>query len=169
MITNDAEYDIRFSRLLDKTVLKEWVSHPEVLRWFPMEGEKEIEMMVRNWAGFSRYRSSLTATYDHKPIGMATLFLMPYQKVAHLAMLNIVVAPHMQRKGVGMSLVRNIVHLAKNQFKLKSVHIELVEGCPLIPLLKKQNFTRVFRQEDYFEVNGVKRAREVWEVQIEQA
>ena len=165
LITNEDVYDIRYSRILDKTHLKEWVSHPEVLRWFPMVGEKEIEMMCRNWAGFSRYRSSITATYDHKPIGMATLFLMPYRKVAHLAMLNIAVAPHMQRKGVGTSLIRNIVHLAKG-FKLKSIHLEVMEGCPLIPVLKKQGFYQVFRQDDYFEVDGVKRAREVWEVEV---
>lgn len=165
-ITQDPLYDIRYTRLLDKTPLKEWLMHPNVLKWFPMNDEKEIDLLVRNWIGYSRFLSSLTAVFDHKPIGVATLFLMPYRKVSHLAMVNIVVAPHMQRKGVGTSLVRNLVHLAKETFKLHSIHMEMIEGCPLIPVLKRQNFYEVFKQERYFEVHKERKARVVMEAKL---
>ena len=164
--TSDPNYDIRYTRLLDKPLLKEWVMHPEVLKWFPMNDEKEVDLLLRNWIGYSRFRSSLTATYDHKPIGIATLFLMPYRKVSHLAMINIAVDPRMQRKGVGTSLIRNLVHLAKETFKLRSIHIEMIEGCRLISILEKQGFYEVYRQGHYFDVEGEKRGRVVMEIQL---
>ena len=166
IITGDSRYNIRFTRVLDKGALVDWVKRPEVLRWFPMEGDKEIEMCLRNWIGFSKFQCSLTATFDHKAIGIATLYLMPYKKVAHLAMVNIVVVPEMQKKGVGTSLVRNIVHLAKTKFKLTSLHFEVMEGCDLIPVLEKQGFVQVFRQPDFYTVFGEDVARIVMEVML---
>ena len=165
-ITKDALYDIRYTRLLDKSALKDWVMHPESLRWFPMTDEKQVDLLLRNWIGYSRFNSSLTATWDHKPIGVGTLFLMPYRKVAHLAMINICVAPTMQRKGVGTSLIRNLLHHAKNHFKLQSVHLELIEGAPLIKVLEGQGFYRVFKQDHYYEVEGKMFPREVWEKKL---
>ncbi|MDN3505227.1 MAG: GNAT family N-acetyltransferase [Rhabdochlamydiaceae bacterium] len=166
LITDDPRYSIRYTRVLDKGALVNWIKAPEVLRWFPMEGDKEIELCLRNWIGFSRFQCSLTATFDHTPIGIATLYLMPYKKVAHLAMVNIVVSPNMQKKGVGTSLVRNIVHLAKTKFKLTSIHFEVMEGCDLIPILEKQGFVQVFRQSSFYTVFGDDVARIVMEVQL---
>ena len=56
--------------------------------------------------------------------GIATLFLMPYKKVSHISMLYLIVDPKYQRKGVGSSLLKNIMHYAK-KFKLESIHVSL--------------------------------------------
>lgn len=166
IITDHSSYDLRYTRILDKGSLIRWISHPEVVRWFPIEGEKEKELFLRNWIGFSRFRSSLTAIYDHKPIGMATLYLMPYKKVAHLSMFNMVVDPAFQRKGVGRSLVRNLIHLAKTEFKLLSIHAEIIEGCPLIGLLDSLGFTEVFHQDDFFKIGEEYLPRKVMEIEL---
>ncbi|MCF7806315.1 MAG: GNAT family N-acetyltransferase [Simkaniaceae bacterium] len=163
-LTDSSDYNIRYTRLLDKSSLIGWMSHPEVVKWFPVEQDKEKDLFLRNWIGFSKFGCSLTATYQHKPVGIATLYLMPYKKVAHLAMFNIVVDPYLQGKGIGTSLVRNIAHLAKTQFKLYSIHAEIMEGCLLIPVLQKQGFNEVFRQEDYFKLNDEYYSRIVMEV-----
>lgn len=165
-IVNHPQYAVRYTRLLDKSALINWVSHPDVLKEFPMDNQQEIEIMLRNWIGFSRYQCSLTATYDYKPIGMATLFLMPYQKVVHLAMFNIVVAPHMQRQGVGNSLILHLKQLAKEQFRLTSIHAEMMEDSPLISVLKRNDFYEVFHQEGFFKRGGKMLSRIVMETQL---
>ena len=139
-ITSDPRYDIRYTRLLDKTPLKEWVMHPEVLKWFPMNNEKEVDLLLRNWIGYSRFESSLTAIFDHKPIGIATLFLMPYKKVAHESMFKIVVSPEYQRRGIGSSLLKNIKHLAQQRFRLERLHVEVYAENPLIVVLENKGF-----------------------------
>lgn len=166
MITEETGYDIRYSELEDEKFVIEWLKDPEVRKWFPPTEEKEIDPFVRNWVGFSRHKSSLTAVYQGKPVGIVTLFLMPYIKVAHLCMVYIAVDPAMQRQGVGYSLVKNIKHLAKNYFKLESVHAEVFEGCPAEPLLEKHDFKTVVRQDNFVKLDEGYRQRLIMEVDL---
>jgi RimJ/RimL family protein N-acetyltransferase len=149
-------YDIRYTDLNDAPYLREWLAAPGVLHWFPMSAsqEKEVEDAIQCWIGFSKYRCSLTATIDGTPVGIGTLFLMPYRKVAHHCLFKIVVDPKYQRKGIGSSLLKNLKHLAKTQFRLDLMHIEVFEGNPLISLLKKQDFHEFARQERYVKEDG---------------
>jgi RimJ/RimL family protein N-acetyltransferase len=142
-------YDIRYTNLNDTSYLREWLESPGMLHWFPMEEEKEIEDAIQCWMGFSRYSSSITATIDDVPCGIGTLFLMPYRKVAHHCLFKIIVDPKHHRKGIGSSLVKNLKHLAKQYFHLELMHIEVFEGNPIIPLLKKFDFHEFARQERY--------------------
>lgn len=142
--------DIRYTFVTDITYLRQWINQPEVLKWFPITTEKEIEDAIQCWIGFCRWSCSLTATINHAPCAMGTLFLMPYKKVAHQALFKVVVDPKWQKKGVGESLIKNLKHLAKNYFKLDLLGIEVMEGNPVLSLLKKQGFEEIFRQEDYF-------------------
>jgi len=143
------EFDIRYTYLTDAPYLREWLMKPEVLHWFPMSNEKEIDDAVQCWIGFCRYSCSLTATIGGTPCGIGTLFLMPYRKVAHHCLFKLVVDPVYQRKGIGSSLVRNLKHLAKNYFHLELIHIEVFEGNPLIPFLKKFDFKEFARQDGF--------------------
>lgn len=166
-VTEEATYDIRYSSVADEPFLKEWVLVPEVRKWYPPSSNIDVEGFVRNWIGFSRYKCSLTAVYQNEPVGVATIFLMPYIKVAHLCMLYMVVAPQHQRRGVGDSLLKNIRHLAKTKFpRLESMHLEVFEGSPLIGLLQKQGFHRVVRQDNYVKFSEGFRAREIWEIDL---
>jgi ribosomal protein S18 acetylase RimI-like enzyme len=144
-----AGYDLRFTHLTDGPYLRDWMLQPGVQRWFPISEEKEIDDAVQCWVGFSRYNSSLTATVNDNVVGIGTLFLMPYKKVAHHCLFKLVVDPKYQRQGIGRSLLKNLIHLAKSRFKLDLMHIEVFEGNPLIHLLKELDFHEFARQEKF--------------------
>lgn len=159
-------YDIRYTYLTDITYLRQWVKTPGMLKWFPMESEKEIEDALQCWIGFCRWSSSLTATINHVPCGIGTLFLMPYKKVAHHCLFKVIVDPHWQRKGIGRSLVRNLKHLARNYFHLEMMGTEVFEGNPLITILQENGFNEVFRQERAVKVEGEYKARIFMEAKL---
>lgn len=149
------EFDIRYSELEDGEHLKKWLMHPEDQRWYPMSSPQEVEDASRNWIGFSKFKTSLTATVSSEVCGIATLFLMPYIKVAHHALLYMIVDKKHRRKGIGRSLLKNILHYAKHRFRLESVHVEVFDGCPILPLLEEFRFQEYARQGEYAkEENG---------------
>jgi len=166
-ITKDKEYDLRFSFLIDEDFLCEELKDPDSLKWYPPSTESDIKIFARNWAGYARYSSSLTAVYGKETIGMATLFLMPYVKVAHLAMMYMIVKKKYRNKGVGRSLVRNINHLAKTKFKLESLHVELFEGCPAEHVLQSEGYKKIITQENFVELEGKMKSRMIYEVDLQ--
>lgn len=147
-ITESKEFDIRYTTPADMPILREWLKTDNMLHWYPPCDDLEIENFIRIWIGFSRYNASITAMYKNDPVGMGILYLMPYRKVAHHAMFQIIVSPEYQKKGVGYSLVRNLKHLAK-QFRLEFIHAEILDESPIISLLKTLGFTEFGRQEGY--------------------
>lgn len=159
-------FDIRYTYVTDITYLRQWVKDPKILQWFPMSTEKEIEDSLQCWVGFARWSSSLTATINHVPCGVATLFLMPYKKVAHHCIFKVVVDPKWQRKGIGFSLMKNLKHLAKNYFRLEMINTEVFEGNPLIELLKKHDFYEFARQEKYIKEKGQYLSRILMETRL---
>jgi len=120
-----------------------------MLHWFPPSNAQELENFIKVWMSFSRYSASLTSVYEKTPIGIGTLFLMPYRKVAHQCMFQIVVDPDFQRKGVGSSLIKNLKHLAKTQFRQEYIYAEIFDENPLTVLLNQQGFKEFARQEKY--------------------
>lgn len=158
--------DIRYTFVTDASYLRQWLYQPDVLKWFPVSTEKEIDDAIQCWIGFCRYSCSLTATIDHVPCAIGTLFLMPYRKVAHQALFKVVVDPKWQRKGVGEALIRNLKHLAKNYFHLDMIAIEVFEGNPILSLLKKQGFQEIFRQENFAKAGPKSLARLYMEVPL---
>ncbi len=146
--------NIRYSFTTDIIYLRQWMKAPSVIQWFPITQENELEDALKCWMNFIRLNVSLTATIGTTPRGIATLFLMPYQKVAHQALFKIVVHPEYQKRGVGSSLIKNIKHLAKNYLNLELLAAEVFENNPLISLLKKESFYELFRQEKYAKIEG---------------
>lgn len=151
--------DIRYTRPMDVTYLRQWVQQPEVLEHLPMNNEKEIELELESWMFFCKYQASLTATLNHTPCGIATLSLMSYKKLSHECSFRICVDPKLWNRGIGTSLLKNIKHLAKEYFHLEAIYIEVFEGCPLIPLLKKFGFHEFLRQELYVKTEKGYKAR----------
>jgi RimJ/RimL family protein N-acetyltransferase len=158
--------DIRYTYVTDLGYLRQWMQSPGMLHWFPMKTEKEVEDSLQCWIGFCRWSCSLTATINHTPCGIGTLFLMPYKKVAHHCLFKVIVDPHWQKKGVGETLIKNLKHLAKNYFKLEMIATEVFDDNPIIRLLEKNGFKEVFRQEKYIKENGKYRARVFMEAKL---
>jgi GNAT superfamily N-acetyltransferase len=164
-ITNSSLYDIRYTRLTDISFLKSWLVDPRVIQYFPFNYQQghDIEFFAKNWINFSRFNAAITAVYDCHPVGLATIYLLPYKKVAHIGLIQIVVDPIWQRKGIGHSLLRNLIHHAKNYFKLEFLNIEFMEGHPMISMLCNLGFYEVFRQEGFYKIEGDYKARIVME------
>ena len=92
-ITDEEEYTIRYSEQADLPLLEKWVNHPEVMPWYPVSSAKDVEIITANWIGFSKFKASLTAIYQGKEVGIATLFLMPYRKLVHHALMYFCCCP----------------------------------------------------------------------------
>jgi RimJ/RimL family protein N-acetyltransferase len=153
------EFDIRYTRQMDAVYLKSWLENAQALKYFPMEDAAEIEFSLSYWMSLTKYQCSLTATIQHIPCGVATLFLLPYKKIAHHCSFKICVDPNHWNKGIGTNLVKNVLHLAKNYFHLEAVHIEVFGNNPLIFLLEKMGFHEFARQENYVKIDGLYQRR----------
>ncbi len=155
------EHDIRYSEMEDLQYLKEWFSEPRASEAFPF-GFEEREDALNNWIGFSKYKASLTATMGERPVAIGTLFLMPYRKVAHQASFYLMVAPADRKQGIGTSVIRNLMHLAKSRFSLEALYVELFEPSLLPTILERLSFELFARQENYVHFANQQRARRIY-------
>ncbi|NGX38876.1 MAG: hypothetical protein KR126chlam1_00192 [Chlamydiae bacterium] len=153
-LTESSDFDIRYTTEEDIESLRAWMASPEMLHWYPPSPGDELENFIRIWIGFSRYGASLTALYKDQPIGLFTLYLMPYKKVAHHCIFQMIIDSKHQRQGVGRSLVRNGMHHAKQQFRLEMLQAEIIDHSPIVPLLKSMGFELVTVQEGYVKEEG---------------
>jgi putative acetyltransferase len=114
----------------------------------------EVEDAIRHWIGFSRYKCCLTAVANGVPCGLATLYLMPYRKVSHQCLFSIIVSKDQRGKGVGTLLLNNLIHLAKEQFRLEVLYLEVYDGNPAISLYRKFGFKEVGYQQYFIKEDG---------------
>ncbi len=140
---------LRYTLPEDGVALTHWLNQPGVAHAFPMTDPREVEDSAKHWIGFSRLRSSLTAVHNEQPIGIATLCLMPYQTLSHQCLLSIVVDEAWRGKGVGTLLMNNILHLAKNYFRIEVVYLEVYEGNPAISLYQRFGFQVIGNQKHF--------------------
>ncbi len=150
----ETQVELRYTVMEDAGPLKEWLMEPGILRGFPMLDEPEVDDSVKHWIGFSKYRSSLTATIDGKAMGLATLCLMPYKKLAHQCLVSIIVSKEARNKGVGTILLNNLLHLAKDYFGIEVLYLEVYEGNRAISLYHRFGFREVGFQKHFMKENG---------------
>lgn len=146
------EIQIRYTEAKDEVFLCEWLNNENVNRYLTVQTREEVAEMSRIWNSFYKARSSLTAVVDGEPSGMATLFLMPYKKVVHMAMGYLVVDPKKQDQGIGRDLLKNLIHLAKTYFRLELLHFEVYGDSPVIPMLESFGFKELFKQGEYIKL-----------------
>ena len=161
-LTEEIGYDIRYSNPEDYPFLHKWLA--EMRKWYPISSDKDVELMAKNWIGFYRYGASLTAVYEKKAVGVATLFLLPYRKVMHHCLVYFIVDPHFRGKGIGSSLIKNINHLGQNYFRFDWMNMEVFEGCPAIPVIEKGGYRELYRQEKFVKENEGYSARLFYQI-----
>lgn len=143
------DLEIRYTDLSDGKYLKEWLLDPRIARWFPMDDVAEIDDAVMRWVGLSRYKCSLTAVKNGVVCGLATLYLQPYRKLAHQCELGIVVADNYRGQGIGTQLLKNLAHLAKENFRIELLHLQVYSENPAIHLYERMGFKEFGRQEKW--------------------
>lgn len=131
---------IRFGEDADQKYLIEWLLQPGVLDGFPLNDIREIEDAARIWISYAKHHAVLTALWDGVPCGIANLYLQPYEKMAHQCLFAIIVDEKYRGKGVGAKLMRELMKLAKERFKLEFLHLEVYQGNPAIDLYRRLGF-----------------------------
>ncbi len=154
------ELFVRPTQLEDALELKKWLLDQEVAPYFPMQDQVEIEDAANRWVGFCRYRCSLTAVEDDHPIGLCTLYLQPYRKLMHQSEFGIIVSPTHRGSGIGTRMLKALFELAKRDFSLSLIHLQVYQGNPAIRLYERMGFREFGRQSKWIkESNGSYRGR----------
>jgi putative acetyltransferase len=151
--------EIRYTEAGDAKYLKKWLMEEETSRWFPMYDEVEVDDAVGRWIGFYRYKCSLTAVKDGVPCGLTTLYLQPYRKLAHQCEFGIIVGDGYRGQGVGSELLKNLMVLAKENFRIELLHLTVYAENPAIRLYRRFGFREFGRQSHWIKEDGAYVAR----------
>lgn len=152
---SDNPVGVRFTQLDDGKYLKAWLEDNRVHRWFPMHDTPEIDDAVQRWVGFSRYRCSLTAVIKGVPVGIATLYLQPYRKLAHQCEFGIIVDPDYRNQGIGKLLIEQLEKLAKETFKIELMHLQVYQDNPAKRLYDRMGYKTFGDQSKWIkEIDG---------------
>jgi len=140
---------IKKSVLDDIQYLRKWLSESDTSRWYPMCNEREVEDAARFWISFVKYKAVLTAYYNGEVAGIVNLYLQTYQKLKHQSLLAIIVKSDLRGKGIGSMLLKEIEKLAKDQFNIKFLHLEVYEGNPAIKLYERHGFVKYGKHPNF--------------------
>lgn len=150
---------VRAAIATDHAYLVEWLQQPNVLQWFPLSDLREIEDAVRIWMSYATHGAVLTVLWDGVPCGISTLYLQPFKKLAHQCLFAIIVDERYRGKGAGTLLLNQLIKLAKEQFKIELLHLEVYEGNPAIRLYEKLGFSKYGCQRHFIKEEGHYRAK----------
>lgn len=140
---------IRLTEEQDAAYIKKWLSASNIMQWFPLQDEKEIDDAVRIWISYVKNKSSLTALWDGVPCGAAVLNLQAFGKLAHTCLLTIIVEESKRGLGIGTVLLEELEKLARNEFHLDILHLEVYEDNPAIKLYQRMGFATYGRHEHF--------------------
>lgn len=147
---------IRLSQDDDSKYLLKWLDDEEILRWFPMCNKMEIEDAVRIWMSYTKYKAVITAEWEGTPCGMANFYIQSYKKLAHQSLFAIIVGKEYRSKGIGTALIKELIKLGKENFKLKILHLEVYKGNPAQKLYERLGFVEYGVHKKFLkDLNGV--------------
>ena len=132
--------EVRYSVEEDGDYWAKWLLDPDVERFYPMDTESERAESVKRMQSFCKYRSALTGIYEGEVAGIAYLNLHPYRKIAHHALFTIIVDPAFRGKGIGQHLLLHLEQLARDNFRLESLHLEVYQGNPAVRLYRRMGY-----------------------------
>ena len=74
--------------------------------------------------------------------------------------IGIIVSPEHRGKGIGTLLIKNAMHLAKNNFRIELMHLQVKGENPAMRLYSKMGFREFGRQNHWLkDENGVYESR----------
>lgn len=144
-----SEISVRISEEEDKSFLYKWLMDPLVLRWFPLDNQKEVEDAVRIWLSYKEIGCSFTGCIDGVPCGMAVLYLHRYKKLRHQSLFAIIVDENYRGRGVGTKIFEHLKREAKEKFSLEILHLEVYQGNPAKSLYERLGFVEYGVQEEF--------------------
>lgn len=131
---------IRYSKEEESELWGEWLRDPTVSRFFHMLGEEELKGSMERFKLHAKYNNALTAEVEGEPAGIAYLNLHPFRKIAHIALITIIVNEKHRGKGVGTALIEQLHRLAREGYKLERLYLEVYEGNPAIRLYRRLGY-----------------------------
>jgi len=140
---------IRPSEPSDERYLVEWLLKPGILHWFPLHDLREIEDASRLWISYTKYNAALTALWEGEVVGLSTLYLPIFHKLSSQCLFAIIVHEEFRGKGVGTKLMTELTKLAREQFKIELLHLEVYDGNPAIHLYQKMGFVQYGYQPNF--------------------
>ncbi len=144
----------RFTEEEDGAYLKEWLFQPKVLTYFPLFDEREVDDAVRNWIYFAKNRAGLTALFENEPCGMVVIYPNCYEKLSHQSLISIIVDEKHRNKGIGGRLIEEISTIAKNDFNMELLHLEVYEDNPARRLYERLGFEEYGIDSDFMKEDG---------------
>jgi putative acetyltransferase len=143
----------------DAPSLISWLNDPEILPWFPMCNEKEIEDAVRIWLGYAKRGATLSVDNEGVIAGFANLYIQPFEKLSHNCLFAIIIDKKQRGKGIGGALLQELMKLAKDKFKIEILHLEVYEGNPAIRLYRRNGFKEYGYQAHFIKEMGKYRGK----------
>jgi RimJ/RimL family protein N-acetyltransferase len=140
---------IRYSVAEDKTKWEEWLSEKGILRWFPMSNKMEIQDAVRIWESFIPQKAILTAEIDGVPCGVANIYPQQFKKLQHQCLFAIIIDQNYRGKGIGSALITKLMEMAKEEFNIEIMHLEVYQGNPAIKLYERLGFKVIGSQKRF--------------------
>lgn len=131
---------VRFSEEEDGRYWGEWLTDPDVQKWYPMSNDEERKESVSRMQSFCKYKCALTAEYEGQVAGIAYLNLHPYRKISHHCLFTVIVSPQLRGKGIGSGIMEHLERLARDSFRIKIMHLEVYEGNPAIRLYRRLGY-----------------------------
>lgn len=141
--------DIRYTRGLDELYLHEWIKDPVNLPYLPCFTEEEIKNYARFWMYYSSKKAGLSLIEQDRCRGMGVFILMPYEKVKHHALLQIIMDPKFNFTNYHSSLLKNMQHLAKNYLQLEAIYMEYLGPKEGMTIYLEHGFEVYAEQKGY--------------------
>jgi len=146
--------ELRHAGPEDIPYLKKFLMDPKILRWFPMANEAEIDDSVRIWMSYTKLKAGIAAVLDGHPVGLANLYIQPFQKLAHQCLFSIVVQDEHRGKGVGTALLTHLMKAAKEEHHVEILHLEVYDGNPAMKLYSKLGFEMYGRHPRFIKLEN---------------